>query len=386
MKKILFVSSRNPFSNIYSGDRIRAKAIITHLSKKNKVDLVCSDYIQNLKSKKVNFKGNFFFFKYNRFFQAINSIKALIKFKPMQSGFFFSSEIKNFVEENHSKYDTIIFHLLRCAEYLPKNFKGKKIMEMTDVSSNNYNQTIKKLSIFNPLFYLYFLELVLIKKFENYYSKVFDQTIIVSKKDLVSNKDLIRKKTLVIPLGCEINKRIFSFKEKNYKILFIGNINYLPNKYACYDFIKNILPKILKIDNRIEFNIVGEINRKDKILLSKYKNVTIHGPLKNLNKIVKKSICGIANLEIATGFQFKILTYMSYGLPVISSYNSFSGASNLIKDKDILVYQKNNKLIEYIGHLKINKKLSTNLSNNGFNKIKNKYSWKEIFKPYERLI
>jgi hypothetical protein len=77
---------------------------------------------------------------------------------------------------------------------------------------------------------------------------------------------------------------------------------------------------------------------------------------------------------------------MSYGLPVISSYNSFSGASNLIKDKDILVYQKKNKLIEYIGHLKINKKLSTNLSNNGFNKIKNKYSWKEIFKPYERLI
>ena len=34
---------------------------------------------------------------------------------------------------------------------------------------------------------------------------------------------------------------------------------------------------------------------------------------------MKNTICGIANLEIATGVQGKILTYMSFGLPVICS-------------------------------------------------------------------
>lgn len=386
MKKILFVSSRNPFSNIYSGDRIRAKSILSHLSQKNKVDLLCSDSHENFSSRIENFKGKIYFFKYNKFLQILNSIFFLIKLKPMQAGFFYSSEIKEFTKKNHQKYDIIIFHLLRCAEYLPIEFEGRKIMEMTDVSSNNYKQTIKKLSIFNPLFYLYLLEFLLIKKFEKYYSKIFDKTVIVSRKDLFSNEDLIKNKTLVIPLGCQINKKLFTFKKENNKILFIGNINYLPNRYACNDFIRNIFPKILKKNKNINFDIVGEINKKDKIIFSQYKNVKVHGPLKNLDKIIKKSICGIANLEIATGFQFKILTYMSYGLPVISSFNSFSGASNISKDKDILVYKKNDKFIKYLQNLIINKKLALKLSNNSYKKIKNKFSWKEILKSYDKIL
>ena len=37
MKKILFITTRNPYSGRYSGDVIRAKKIIEHLRKKNSV-------------------------------------------------------------------------------------------------------------------------------------------------------------------------------------------------------------------------------------------------------------------------------------------------------------------------------------------------------------
>ncbi len=42
-KKILFVSTRSPFSNIFSGDRQRAKEIIGHFNKKNNLEIVYSD-------------------------------------------------------------------------------------------------------------------------------------------------------------------------------------------------------------------------------------------------------------------------------------------------------------------------------------------------------
>ena len=42
--------------------------------------------------------------------------------------------------------------------------------------------------------------------------------------------------------------------------------------------------------------------------------------LKNLIKFIKNAICGICNVEIATGTQMKMLTYMSYGLPCVSQY------------------------------------------------------------------
>lgn len=386
MKKILFVSSRFPFSNIYSGDRIRAKAILAHLSKKNKIDLVCSDDKINFKVKTISFKGNLIFYNYNKIFQIINSALALLKLKPMQTGYFYSKDIKNFIEKNHSKYNTIIFHLLRCAHYLPKNFKGKKILEMTDVSSYNYKQSLNKLSILNPAFYLYLIEFFLISKYEKFCSKIFDKTVIVSKKDLSLSSNLIKRKTIVIPLGVNVSKKIFKYNKNNNKILFIGNIKYLPNKLACYDFIKNLLPKVNKKLEKVEFSIVGEINPKDRVYLEKFKNVKVHGPLKNLDKIIKKSICAIANLQITSGFQTKILSYMSFGIPTISSSNSFSGKYNLIKNKELLVYQNNKEFLKYIFKLKSNKNFSNKISVNGYKKIKNEFIWSKSLRNYEKII
>ena len=43
MRKILFVTTRNPFTKRYSGDRLRSSQIIKYLSKKNKLDMVYTD-------------------------------------------------------------------------------------------------------------------------------------------------------------------------------------------------------------------------------------------------------------------------------------------------------------------------------------------------------
>ena len=80
----------------------------------------------------------------------------------MQKGFFFSKKMCDFISENKDNYDTIIFHLIRSAQYLPDEFRGKKILEMTDLISYNYDQIIKEISFRNPLKYLYFLEKILL--------------------------------------------------------------------------------------------------------------------------------------------------------------------------------------------------------------------------------
>ena len=41
MKKILFISVRDPFSDRYSGDVIRSKKFVQYLLKKNNVTVVC---------------------------------------------------------------------------------------------------------------------------------------------------------------------------------------------------------------------------------------------------------------------------------------------------------------------------------------------------------
>ena len=385
MRKILFVTTRNPFSKKYSGDRLRSSQIIKYLSKKNKVDMIYIDELNNETVSDDSFKGNKFFFKRSLFLSLINSFLQLLKINPLQLGFFYSEKAHKFIENQHNNYDVIIFHLLRSIKHMPSNFTGKKILEMTDVYSDNYKQTFNQISFLNPFLYLYFLEYLLIKKYEKKCSDIFDKIVLVDNNNLNKSKHIFKDKVVKISNGSFSQKKSFIFKKKNNKILFIGNIKYLPNKEACFYFVKKILPKVNKKFPEIEFHIIGEISILNKVILMSYKNVKVLGTKKNLNNLIKNSICGISNLNIATGMQNKILSYMSYGIPTICSFKSFNN-SVLKKNKDVLVYKNDEQLINLILKLKTNKTLSNKISNNGYKKVKTNFNWDLVLKKYSKII
>ena len=53
----------------------------------------------------------------------------------------------------------------------------------------------------------------------------------------------LKRKIKIVSNGTDSKKKLYKFKKQNKDIIFIGNINYLPNKIACYDFIKTIMPR-----------------------------------------------------------------------------------------------------------------------------------------------
>ena len=286
MRKILFVSSTPLSKKTFDGKEKRALSILKSLSKKNKVDVICIDQNQSINKKKIHFCNNEIRFKINLFQRFFNTLNSLFHLKPMQNGYFYSKEMFNFIENNKDRYDVIIFHLIRCAQYLPPDFSGMKILEMTDLISIRDQQIIKRLSIINPLKYLYILERFLIKRYEKIVSNKFDKIVFISKKELYEAKKFIdRRKIEVIENIFKVEKNIFKFKSNNNKIIFLGNINYIPNKLACFDFAKNILPIINKKYPDITFNIIGKINFLDKFYFKLQKNTIIHGPVKNLETI-----------------------------------------------------------------------------------------------------
>ena len=384
-KNILFITTRNPFSDNFSGDRLRAIKIIKFLSKKENIHIFCTD------NKKINNKTsnnyNFTIFLLDNFLlRFINTIVSIFKIRPMQTGFFSSEKLKKAVEKNSHKYDAIICHLIRSVEYIPKNFKGKKILEMTDAYSANYKQTLQNINIFNPLIVLYAIEMLLVKSYEKFCLKFFDKIVLISKKEIFKSLNIINNKKIVeIKNGVDKNNKLYSFKKNNNKIIFVGNIKYLPNKYACYNFVKKILPGINKIDSNIKFHIIGEISLLDKFLLNRYNNTKAMGRVSNLKKIIKGSICGLANLNIATGMQNKILTYISFGLPVVCSQKALKGFNQSEENNGLLSYNNDKELIKLIIKLKNKKKFSNNIAKKVYLHSK-KYNWEKTLKIYNKII
>ena len=385
MQKILFVSSKNLTGNLLDGAEIRMYQIMKSLSEKNDLDFVCVDSNSSKKNGDIKFLRNKIVFRISFFSRVINALICLIKLNPIQNGLFYSKEMSIFIDKNKNNYDVIIFHLSRCALYLPEDFRGIKILEASDLASLRYSQIVNHFSFFNPVKYLFWLEKILQKAYEKKIFDLFDKVVFVSKNELFETKNFLKKNKIIdIANSVEVQKKVFSHNLKNNKIIFVGNINYLPNRIACYNFIKEVLPKINIKYPKVVFHIVGKISIIDKFML-RNSNVIVHGPIKNLNNVFKNTICGICNIEIATGLQNKIFTYMSYGLPTIVSKKTYP-SSMIKKNNQILVYHNNKELIKLIFELIKNKSLSNKLSKNSHDCIKKKFSLKKMYRKYIDLI
>ena len=120
-------------------------------------------------------------------------------------------------------------------------------------------------------------------------------------------------------------------KDKNIRIIkgklpksMEGN---LPNKIACFDFIKQIMPILRNKGYDINFKIIGRTSQSLKSKLEKFENVKVFTDVAYPEKLCKKAVCGISNLNIASGVQNKIYEYMNIGLPTIISQKCFKSLS-----------------------------------------------------------
>ena len=86
MKKILFITVRDPFSGRFSGDVIRANKFINFLSKRNKICVVSLGKNNKTKSKGKLLHKNFE--KQNFFLNLIYLIKFFLQLKPLHFSFF----------------------------------------------------------------------------------------------------------------------------------------------------------------------------------------------------------------------------------------------------------------------------------------------------------
>lgn len=374
MKKILFICPRNPFSNRYSGDVIRAKKFIYFLSKNNYVKVISADFKDSKrKESKINYEG---FKEISFFIKVFHIFFSILKLQPLQLGYFFSPKIKEYVKNNYQNYDLIFLQSFRVVQYMNDYNKKSCILDMGDLMSENYRQTSIRYFFFNPIRIIYFVESLLVKRYENFCFNKFRKILLLSKKEIDSVGKKYKKKLIQISFGINNINKIYKFDKKNFKIIFIGNIKYAPNKNACFEFADKILPSINKIYPNIEFHIIGEISKIDKFLLKRKQNVKILNKVKKLEPYLKNVICGLANLNISTGIQTKLLTYMSYGIPSVCSKQvakNFDG----IKESKISYYSNNAHLIKIILKFKKNRGFSLSSSKRSLKTIK-KFRWEKV--------
>lgn len=291
---------------------------------------------------------NYFFYRIT-FLDLWKCFLSILTGAPITQAIFFRYKMQ--VEINNS--DMLIFHLIRT--YSPKYKipeKGKIFIDVCESLSENFKKRAALMSRFSikKLFYIY--ESGRLKKLEKeILIKRNINFIFITKKDRLYFKSSF---VSVLP-NLNLNNYIKNITNIGNYFVFIGHVDYEPNLRAIVNF-SSILSQL---DSNLKFRIIGRCSEKNKIFLSRYKNILLEGYVDDVSKVISHAIAGVAIIRNGTGLQNKVLDYISFGIPpLVNSEVRFGFPGNL----PCIEINNSNQLVKFFPKL-LDKKWRSNFSN-----------------------
>ena len=369
--KFLFISETYPSG--LTGTSVKTRNTLLHLLNQGyQVDVICINF-DTLVTKELKHKNLNIFsiheegvrrFRLGWFWRAF---QLVFTYKPVIVSRIFNKKIKALFQALEENYDFVIFDGFSTLQYLNKKDNRYIYIDDEDITYLMKNRINWEKNIFHKFFlYTEFLRCSLFEKLK--LSKVA-QIWAISKDDYQRFKEISQAKVFLMPTLIPDEKNCFSEKSKD--LIFVGTLDWRENYLGLRWFIKNCWNQIQEEHPETKLLIVGQQGDDSWQKLAKeYKNIELKGYVKNLSTVFRRSAIAISPIFINVGIKIKVLTYLSYGIPTVSTKIATGGMSS--RDGVYLVNKSN--FAKRINYLLDDAKLREKLSKEADQNIKEHHS------------
>lgn len=226
-------------------------------------------------------------------------------------------------------------------------------------------------------------------KMESFERKAFSQADVVT---AVSERDELRAREwgasstgvvsngvdteaiVPFPGGCDVTTK---------ELLFLGSLDWFPNKDAIRYFIEDILPIVRKLDKEVLLNIVGR--RPDQALrkiAAATDGVTLTGEVDEVLPFLWKAAAVVVPLRIGGGTRIKIIEAMSAGKVVVSTTIGAEGLD--VEDGTHILIADTPEAFAAAIVKALSGTVSEKISANARRLVEKKYDWKRQAEELER--
>ena len=384
--KIFVLLSRFPYP-LEKGDKLRAFHQIKELSKNNEIVLcalsdekvskesikILSEYCSEIKVIRLH--------KWSIYLKLV--WKQLFSNQSLQVAYFYNNKAQKVIDNLLQKHQPnhIYCQLIRVTEYVRKS-KIPKTLDYMDALARGMERRVEEA----PFYLRWFLksETIRLKRYEHFIFEDFDNTTIISEQDKNLIVNIKNNKIVVVPNGVDYQTYQQKEVEKSYDLIFTGNMAYPPNVDSAVYLANEIMPLVWQQKPNIKLVIVGaKPDAKVKKLSSD--KIVVTGWVDDISEYYAKSKVFIAPMQIGTGLQNKLLEAMAMNLPCITS-NLANNALNAEHNKSVLIGENPNDYANHIVQLLDNKDLYQKIANNGFQFVKQNYTWQGSTSILEKLI
>jgi sugar transferase (PEP-CTERM/EpsH1 system associated) len=233
----------------------------------------------------------------------------------------------------------------------------------------------------------------LMSEFEKRALREFDAHIVVSRRDAERLHDLNSEaRVLVIENG--VDTAFYSDLEVKdellaRRILFVGSMDYHANIDGAVNFAREVWPHLRKCQSELIFTIVGKDPSPEVRELAQLPGIEVTGTVDDVRPFYREAIAAVVPLNVGGGSRLKILEAMAAGVPVVSTTLGAEGL-DVQHDKNIVIADTNEELVEAINRVVENKERRQHLSAAGRALVSRRYDWSRLgsslFNSYEELI
>lgn len=383
-KKLAIIASRFPYP-LNKGDKLRLFHQMKYLAQFYEIHLfaINEESITNEEQQTVRaLCAKVHLYNLNIIQKTLNVATSFYKGEPIQVGYFYSKSIEAKIKKKliREKIDAVYCQLSRTAKY-GLLFNGPVIFDYQDCFSKNYERAALNSSGLKK--YFYSRERECMQLYENKINHDFVAKTIISEFDKQS-LPFESEKIIVVPNGVDKDFYYPRSDEKEFDILFSGNLNYQPNITAALNIIENIYPILKEKIPSIKIGIAGKTRNK-KILASNNTHIKIISEVADMRDMYAKTKVYIAPLFTGAGLQNKLLEAMSMSVPCIAT-NVANLSLRAKNGKDLLEVKNNSELIEAIISLLGNQNLQKEIGRNGQTFVHKTYSWEVANEKLKKLI
>lgn len=385
--KVLVLLSRIPWP-LEKGDKLRAYHHIKEISKKHKVVLVClsdSSPNKNALENLSPYCEEIHFVRLSRLGIFWNLILSVFNDKPFQVNYFYQKsaqkKVDRIIEKHLPKH--LYVQLIRTAEYVKKYHVISSTFDYMDAFSMGAQRRIDK--AIPGIKAIFTLEAKRLKRYENYVFNQFTHKTIISEtdRDLIEHPD--KTEIVIVPNGVDFsNFKPDANVDKQYDIVFTGNMNYPPNIKAAQYLSGKVVPLIKVNYPNIKVALAGA-NPHSSVKRLASSNIVVTGWMDEITEAYNQSKIFIAPMQIGTGMQNKILEAMAMGVPCITT----SLAANAIggtHENNMIVANTPEEFAKWTSMLLEDVELYQRIALNAKEFVHNNYDWAANSIPLLRLI
>ena len=383
--KILIILPRFPYP-LEKGDKLRAYHQIRVLSSHNDI------YLFALSHTKVRQEDLVQMEKYCKRI-CVARISGISAFAHVVKNFFLCRSLqigcwesraakrKYAAFESETQPDIVYAQMVRTMIY-PAHSKLPKVLDFQDALSMNTERKMLVSRGFN--YFLLHFEFKMLRSAEFTACNIFDATTIISETDrdaIPRSKD---KEVEVVANGVDFDYFRPIEVEKEYDVVFCGNMQYKPNVDAVIYLVNDIMPVVWKTNPDSKVLIAGATPTASIRALANDR-VEVTGTVDDIRKCYAQSKIFVAPMRLGSGLQNKLLEAMSMRVPCVTTSiaNSALGAEN---GRNILIGDNVEELSRAILSLMKNDELRVSVTDSAERFVHDNFAWDKAVEPLERIL